>query len=107
MSAVVFVAVLALSCGREAPDRTNAIQVPLFLSILGIPVASSMLRRAKRHVRRLLFACQAIVYLLYESGISMQTNIRIDFFLILPALALGLSLAFGPLSRSTRHGNQS
>ena len=99
------IALLVLCCGRQEPDRTNAVQVPLFILILVMPVISVILRRIYFHLPILLLAVQIGTYALYESGISVETNIRIDLLLILPALSLNFWIAVRAFDRTREHDN--
>ncbi len=80
-------------------ERGAAIQIPLFLAILLNPIicfcvymssrTKSLTRREKK-TRRLIIVwltlLQFATYIFYESGISMWTNIRVDFLVVGPAL---------------------
>ena len=76
------------------PERSGAVQLPLFLLILGIPLACLILlivsiRSLNTKSNRLTIFMSLMVfaiYAYYESGISIHTNIRVDLLLIYPAL---------------------
>lgn len=89
-----FLATPLVSCLREPPDRTPAVQGPLILLVLAAPALSFAIRRRHRGLRISLLVLQVIAYLLYETGVSIQTNIRIDLPLIFGAIGLGAWLAF-------------
>ena len=95
-------ALLLISCTREPPDRSNAIQVPLILIVLGGPVLSHALRRRDRGVGVAVLVLQVLAYLYYETGVSIETNIRIDLPLIYAAIALNAWIVFR--SRSQTNG---
>jgi hypothetical protein len=76
------------------PDRSPAIQAPLALLVLGGPILSSLLRARRERLRWSLFAAQLGCYVLYETGISIETNIRVDVFLLYPAILLNAWILF-------------
>jgi hypothetical protein len=85
------------------PERSAWVQGPLFLVIILSPViclalfALSIVRRFPDALRR-RFAVAIVpvpplallLYLYYESGISVYTNIRVDLLLVYPALVVAL-----------------
>ena len=73
------------SVARDGPDRANAVQVPLILVVLGAPLVTYFLRGRRGRLAALL-AVQFAAYVAYETGISIQTNIRFDLLLIYPAI---------------------
>lgn len=93
MVALVFCFSSYLSDG--GPDRTNAIQVPLVLLVLGAPGLSYALRRRERKLQLLLLVAQFLAYIVYETGISIQTNIRVDLLLIYCALSFNAWIVLG------------
>lgn len=82
-----------LACGREAPDRANAVQLPLLLLVLAAPGMAWMLRTRSRAARLVVLLLQLGLYGLYESGVSIETNIRVDVLLIYPAIGVTAALA--------------
>ena len=85
------------------PERSLAIQLPLLLAVLCLPVVGFVLLAIARRVpapkrtaiwRTVLImpAAEIGLYAYYESGISSYSNIRIDMLVILPALLVALSL---------------
>jgi hypothetical protein len=76
------------------PDRSNAVQVPLFLLVLAIPVVAFVLRRRRGRVLAVLVVVQIGLYVLYETGISIETNIRVDLLLVYPAILVSGWFAF-------------
>jgi hypothetical protein len=91
---LLFLATLLVSCLREPPDRTPKVQGPLILFVLAAPALSFAIRRRHRGLQISLLVLQVIAYLWYETGVSIQTNIRIDLPLIFGAIGLGAWLAF-------------
>ena len=79
---------------QRGPDRSNAVQVPLFLLVLTIPVASYWFRRRRSWVLPSLALAQLGLYVLYETGVSIETNIRADLLLVYPAILVSAWLAF-------------
>ena len=93
--------VLASLQGSGSPDRTLWVQGPLAILILLSPIAClvlfilSLLERFPEEARlRLAIATFAVpplalfIYLVYESGVSDVSNIRIDLLILYPALSL-------------------
>jgi hypothetical protein len=76
------------------PDRSVAIQAPLALLVLGSPLVSYLLRARRERLRWPLLVAQLGCYVLYEAGISIETNIRIDVFLLYPAILLNAWILF-------------
>ena len=87
------------------PEREDWIQLPIIALILLIPLLSIFFYRCSKHnnlsdTKRKLFRKLALIlpllalglYVYYESGISMYSNIRIDLLLIWPALAFNIVL---------------
>jgi hypothetical protein len=83
------------------PERSAWVQAPLFFVIVLSPVAClalfvlSLVRRFPDVLRRRFAVAVApipllalLLYLYYESGISVYTNIRVDLLLVYPALLL-------------------
>ena len=91
---MLFLGVLLVSCMREAPDRTPAVQGPLILFVLAAPALSHALRRRDRSVRVSVLALQVLAYLVYETGVSVETNIRTDLPLIYSSIALNAWIVF-------------
>ena len=98
------VGVLFLACGRQAPDRANAVQVPLLLLVLVAPALSHVIRRRGQRLRIVGFLAQLGLYVLYETGVSVQTDIRVDLLLLYPAILLNALISLRGIagSRSAR-----
>ena len=93
-----------VSCLREPPDRTLAVQGPLILFVLAAPALSFAVRRRHRALQVSLLAMQVAAYVVYETGVSIETNIRIDLPLILGAVGLNVWLATRTTSVETQRG---
>ena len=78
------------SMAGTGPDRSAVIQAPLALLVLGGPLLSYMFRARRERLRWPLLAAQLGCYVLYETGISIETNIRIDLLLLYPAILLNV-----------------
>lgn len=91
----------AILSGVAQADRTGWVQAPLAIAILAAPAAcfalfALSLPRSVRHARRrrlrlaagLLPLVALGIYAVYETGISPETNIRVDLLAIYPALLL-------------------
>jgi hypothetical protein len=78
----------------SGPDRNVAIQAPLALLVLGGPLLSYLLRARRERLRWPLLAAQVGCYVLYETGIPIETNIRIDVLLLYPAILLNAWILF-------------
>jgi hypothetical protein len=83
------------SFGREGPDRGNTIQLPLLLMVLGAPALAYILRRGRRWLTALLLVVQCGLYILYETGISID-DIRSDVLFIYPAILFTAWMALPP-----------
>jgi hypothetical protein len=81
--------------GREKPDRGNTIQLPLLLMVLGAPALAYILRRGRRWPSTLLLVVQFGLYVLYETGISIN-DIRADLLFIYPAILFTAWMALPP-----------
>jgi hypothetical protein len=64
--------------------------------VLGAPALAYVLRRRQRWAPTLLLFVQLGLYLLYETGISIRTNIRSDLLLIYPAILFTAWIALRP-----------
>lgn len=97
----LFPAVLAGLAQASPDDRTGWVQAPVALMILAVPILclalfALSLPRSVPEVRKgrlqltvgLLPLAALGLYAFYESGISAETNIRVDLLLIYPALVL-------------------
>lgn len=91
---LMLLGVCLVSCMREPPDRTPAVQGPLILLVLAAPAISYALRRRERSVRVSVLVLQILAYLVYETGISIETNIRIDLPLIYSSIGLNAWIVF-------------
>ena len=89
------ITILFQSLAREGPDRGNAVQVPLVLMVLGAPAVAYVLRRRRGPLTALLVV-QLGLYVLYETGISIHTNIRSDLLLLYPAILFTAWMALRP-----------
>ena len=70
-------------------ERSGWVQGPAALALLAAPVVALLLLRRGRRRRwnYVLAPAAGALYVFYESGISLYTNIRVDLLLIYPALA--------------------
>lgn len=76
------------------PERSGTVQLPLFLLILGMPLAclillivsSKSLNAKPKRLTIFMSLMVFAIYAYYESGISIHTNIRVDLLLIYPVL---------------------
>ncbi len=85
--ALWFITMMLQSFAHAGPDRANIFQIPLLLIVLAFFGLAHVLRR--RHwlvLATLLPIVQLGAYVLYETGISIETNIRVDLLLIYPAI---------------------
>jgi hypothetical protein len=73
----------------------ESIQIPLFLIVMLIPLLSLLMRRRAKALLFLLVA-QILVYLLYETGVSVDTNIRFDIPLVVIAIIWNLIIVARP-----------
>lgn len=106
LTAIVFALIFSLSqyLSDPGPDRTNLVQVPLFLLVLGAPFLSHALQRRNQRLQVLVLVAQFLAYIVYETGISIQTNIRVDLLLIYWALGFN---AWTVLKRRSEKGDLS
>lgn len=87
------------------PERSGRIQFPLFLAMLALPVVALVLfgicwavslpfavRALLRGLALLLCVAVFPIYLYYESGVSIHTNIRVDLLLLYPALLINIAV---------------
>ncbi|RPI67035.1 MAG: hypothetical protein EHM43_10150 [Ignavibacteriae bacterium] len=70
----------------------------MFLFVVLSPIVMIFMRN-RRKVLAWMLAAMWFAYVIYETGISMGSNIRVDLVIILPALALGSILSFWWLTR--------
>jgi len=89
----LLLAITLVSCTREGPDRTPFIQGPLILFVLAAPVLSHSFRRRSRGSRAAILGLQVLAYAVYETGVSIETNIRIDIPLLLAAMVVSAGMA--------------
>jgi len=68
------------------PERTAPIQLPLLLMVLLTPIVLVLFGKSRSRMSFFLLILQFISYFIYESGISIYSNIRIDLLLVYPAL---------------------
>ena len=94
---------------HAATERGGRIQIPLFFMLLVLPVVIVILfvlalsekisQRAQRGLRQAVFALAVLtlgLYVFYESGISVYSNIRVDLIVVWPAV--GAAMVVGVLS---------
>jgi hypothetical protein len=94
---------------HAATERGGRIQIPLFFMLLALPVVIVILfvralsakisQRAQRGLRQAVFALAVLtlgLYVFYESGISVYSNIRVDLIVVWPAV--GAAMVVGVLS---------
>lgn len=90
---------------HAATERSASIQIPVLVLILAIPLAMVILfvrslsaavpeekRRRLRRIDSVLAVLTLGLYVFYETGISVYSNIRIDLLVILPAVGGALIL---------------
>ncbi len=71
--------------------RDNAIQIPIFLMTLLLPLIAAVFLGLKRYyVSLTLSGCTFFSYGFYEYGVSPYASIRIDLLILLPLLLLAL-----------------
>jgi hypothetical protein len=80
---------------RDGPDRASVVQVPLFLLVLAAPAVYQLIRRHSRRVQASGFVLQLLAYAVYETGVSDQTDNRVDLLLIVAAIGLNYWLVLG------------
>jgi hypothetical protein len=91
---------------HAATERSGRIQIPVFFLLLALPVAIVILfvRASSAKIspptrRRLRQAVSALavltlgLYVFYESGISVYSNIRVDLILLWPAVGTAMVVA--------------
>ena len=83
---VLLASALLGACARTGPDRVGMVQGPLFVLVLLWPVVVRSLRGQSLGSMALAVGLQVLLYVAYESGVSSQTDIRVDLPLV------GLSL---------------
>lgn len=71
---------LTACAGRDGPDRTDDIQIPLAWFVLLAPLLTFVIRKRGVKFVAAVFIAQLMVYVVYETGVSSQANIRIDMF---------------------------
>jgi hypothetical protein len=81
---------LLSACARQGPDRVGVVQGPLFVLVLLWPVVVRSLRGHSLGAMALAVGVQVLVYLAYESGVSTQTDIRIDLPLVILSVLASL-----------------
>ena len=68
------------------PERSGAIQIPLFFILFFFPLLFIVHNRMKKDHHFPFFGLHLLIYLLYESGISIGSNIRCDLIPIIGSL---------------------
>ncbi len=82
-----FITLTLQSFAHSGPDRSNLFQIPLaILIIIVLPGVAGVLRRRSRAVPILLLFLQLGAYVVYETGVSIETNIRSDLIFIYIAI---------------------
>ncbi len=94
---------------HAATERSGRIQIPVFFLLLALPVVIVILfvrassakisPQAQRRLRQAVSALAVLtlgLYVFYESGISVYSNIRVDLIVVWPAV--GAALVVGVLS---------
>jgi hypothetical protein len=84
--------VMLSACAREGPDRAGVVQGPLFVLVLLWPVVVRSLRVHSLRAMAVAVGLQLLLVLAYESGVSSQTDIRIDLPLILLSMLASAAL---------------
>jgi len=85
----------AISFKSQGPERGNLVQVPVVLAVLGTPALAYVLRR-RRWLLSSLVVAQLGLYLLYETGVSIHSDMRVDLLLIYPAILYTAWMALRP-----------
>jgi hypothetical protein len=93
------------SLASEGPDRGGSVQLPLFVSVLLAPALAYLVRRRVRWLPSLVLVLQLVAYVAYETGISINTNIRVDLLLIYPAVLTTAWLALGATGAARNEGS--
>ena len=79
--------------GQPRQARDNAIQIPVFVITLLLPLIANVFLSLKQYsVSFILSGLTFISYGYYEYGVSPSANIRIDLLLIFPLLLLSLKI---------------
>jgi hypothetical protein len=84
------IAILLSACGRTEPDRSTVVQLPLFFLVIGAPLISLIFGHRGIPTLLLIFLGQIVVYGIYESGVSVRSDIRVDLLLVAPAFFINL-----------------
>lgn len=79
---------LLASCAKPEGRRSEIIDIALALIIVLFPIISFILRKRGDRVLYTLTLVHFVLYLVYESGIPVYMNIRIDLVLIYPVLLI-------------------
>jgi membrane-associated HD superfamily phosphohydrolase len=97
----------AFQASARKDDRHFAIQVPLFLLVLAAPVLSLAIRNRRPWLPTVLLVTQIALYVLYETGVSSEVNIRVDLLFAYPAILLNAWMAIRAASLNASDSTQS
>ena len=78
------------ACGRIEPGRPGSVQLPLFLLVIGAPLISLIFSYRGIPTLLIILLGQVITYIIYETGVSIRSDIRVDLLLVVPAFILNL-----------------
>jgi len=83
---------LLSACAREGPDRAGVVQGPLFVLVLLWPVVVRSFRGHSLRAMAVAMGLQVLLVVAYESGVSSQTDIRIDLPLVILSMLASAAL---------------
>lgn len=87
-----------IACSERVADRANAVQIPLAILIIFLPLISPFVAIYFRKYIWWMLALHFALLLAHESGVSSASNIRLDFPLYLLSIFIHL-FVLGWLSR--------
>jgi len=93
-------AVLLVSCTREPPERSIRFVLLLVAVIFLAPAVSYPLKRRDSGLEIISLIVQVLAYVIYETGISQDTDNRADLVFMYPAIALNAWIVFGNFGSS-------
>ena len=96
-ASVVAIAVLCVSCTREPPEQSIRFVLLLVVVIFLAPAVSYLLKRRDSGLEIVSLIIQVLAYVIYETGVSVDTDNRADLVFMYPAIALNAWIVFGNL----------